>query len=163
MIAFVLWLWWPDANKLNRFAKSGDTEGVRLCLRLGVDPNAPEKWGWYNSDGQTPLTAAALFGHLEVARLLLKSGADPNLRDSGPEYPAETPLSRAAMHGHLEFCRILLEAGADPNIPTNPKQHGDPGNWTALDWALQGNQTSVVELLRQHDGRESGRRWVKGE
>jgi len=160
LIAFVVWLWWPSPNKLTRYAERGDVAGVRLCLRFGVDANAPSRWGWnLEIDGQTPLTAAAQHGQVEVVRLLLKSGADPNLRDFGPNYPHETPLAVAAMHGQLEICRILLDTGADPNIPTNPKQ---PDEWTALDWALFANQPAVADLLRQHGGRESGRRRGKG-
>jgi ankyrin repeat protein len=158
-IAFVLWLWWPNANKLHRYAVRGDVAGVRLCLRFGVDPNAPSRWGWtLENDGQTPLTTAAQYGHVEVTRVLLKSGADPNLRDFGSNYPQNTPLATAAMHGQLEVCRVLLAAGADPNVPTNPKQPGEPGNWTALDWAIRGKQSAVADLLRAHGAVESGRR-----
>jgi len=163
IVAFVLWLWWPDANKLNAYAVRGDVSGVRLCLRFGVDPNAPMRWGWNReNDGQTPLTAAARHGHVEVVCLLLKSGADPNLRDFGPDYPHETPLSTAAMTGQLEVCRELLAAGADPNLPTNPKQPGEPGNWTALDWAIRAQQSAAADLLRAHGAVESGRRRDSG-
>src|SRR5947207_14792814 len=80
ILAFTLWLWWPDANKLNRYAVYGDMSGVRLCLQFGVSANAPSRWGWnHENDGQTPLTAAAQFGQVEIVQLLLKNGADPNL------------------------------------------------------------------------------------
>ena len=159
VIGFALWLWWPDANRLTGAAARGDLDGVRWCLWFGVDVNAPSRWGWrHESEGQTPLTAAAQHGRVEVVRLLLRKGADPDLRDSGPDYPHETPLSTAAKHGQLEVCRVLLEAGADPNVPTNPRQPGDGGNWTALDWAIEGNQQAAADLLRGHGGRESGRR-----
>jgi hypothetical protein len=112
IIVFVVWLWWPNANKLAGDAARGDVAGVRLCLRFGVDPNAPSRWGWnHENDGQTPLTAAAQFGRVDVVRLLLKSGADANLRDSGPDFPHETPLSTAAMHGQLEVARVRAAAG----------------------------------------------------
>ncbi|MCE9603867.1 MAG: ankyrin repeat domain-containing protein [Planctomycetia bacterium] len=149
---------WPDPNTLTHAAARGDVDTVRLCLWLGVDPNTPKKWGWHHADGQTPLTAAAEQGRVEVVRILLRSGADLNLRDAGPEYPHVTPVATTAMHGQLEVCRILLEAGADPNVPTYPKQPGAPGEWTALDWALQANHLALADLLRQHGGRESGRR-----
>lgn len=153
-----LWSWWPDASRLIGAAARGDVVETRLCLRLGVDPNAPSRWGWSRENhGETPLTAAAQFGRVEVVRLLLDNGADPNLRDRGPELPGETPLSTAAMHGQLDVCRVLLEAGADPNVRTRPMQPGDAGDWTALDWALQAGQPAVADLLRRH-GAIEGRR-----
>jgi ankyrin repeat protein len=159
VIAFAVWLWWPDANTLTGAAGRGDIDGVRWGLRLGVNPNTPSRWGWrHENDGQTPLTAAAQFGRVDVVRMLLQNGADPNLRDFGPDFPHQTPLATAAMHGQLEVCRILLEAGADPNVPSSPNQPGDTGNWTALDWALQANHPAVADLLRQRGGRESRER-----
>jgi len=159
LAATLLWLWWPNATKLTGYAARGDVAAVRLGLRLGVDPNEPSRWGWHDQPGQTPLTAAAEFGQVDVVRLLLASGADPNLRDSGSEFPHNTPLAKAAMNGRLEVCRVLLEAGADPNIPTNPKQPGRPGNWTALDWALQAGHTAAADLLRQYGAVEGQRRY----
>ena len=156
--AALLWLWWPNATKLTGYAARGDAAGVRLSLRLGVDPNEPSRWGWSHEPGQTPLTSAAQFGRVDVVRLLLANGADPNLRDFGSEVPQNTALANAAMSGHLEVCRVLLEAGADPNIPTNPNQPGDPGNWTALDWALQAGHTATADLLRQYGGLEGRKR-----
>jgi ankyrin repeat protein len=149
----------PDANRLTSCAARGDVAGVRHCLQSGVDPNAPSRWGWnHENEGQTPLTAAAQFGHVEVVRLLLEGGADPNRRDFGAEFPHLTPLATAAMHGQLEVCRVLLDAGAEPNLPSNPKHPGDPGNWTALDWALNAKQPAIADLLRRHGALENRRR-----
>jgi hypothetical protein len=156
--AAALWLWWPDADTLTGAAARGDAARVRLCLWLGVDPNTPSRWGWSReNEGQTPLTAAAQFGRTDVLRLLLDAGADPDLRDFGSESPHETPLSSAARHGQLEASRVLLGARADPNVPTYPRQVGDPGNWTALDWALQAEQPAVADLLRRHGAVEGAR------
>jgi hypothetical protein len=56
VIGLAIWLWWPDANKLTGAAARGDLDGVRWCLRFGVDVNAPSRWGWHHeNDGQTPL------------------------------------------------------------------------------------------------------------
>jgi ankyrin repeat protein len=150
--------WFHSSNRLTAYAENGDLAGVRLCLWFGTNPNQPCRWGWPDADGQTPLTAAAQFGRVEVVEVLLKWGANPNLRDSGSDYPHETPLSTAAMQGQLEVCRVLLKAGADPNVPTNPRQPGDPGNWTALDWALQAQQSDVAKALRGWGAVEGGRK-----
>jgi len=155
-LAVWLWLQWPDTNTLIGQAARGDLAGARWSLRLGVDPDTPSHWGWRReNEGQTPLTAAAQFGRVDVARLLLAHGADPNLRDGGGQYL--TPLATAAMHGQLEVCRVLLAAGADPNLRTNVMIAGSTGNWTAVDWARQGSHSAVVELLRQHAAVEGAR------
>ncbi len=117
----------------------------------------PGTAGALESRAQTPLTAAAQYGQVEVVRLLIDNGADPNLHDGGSEFPQQTPLATAAAQGHLDVCRVLLEAGANPNLPTNPNDVGAPQSWTALDWALQGGHTAVAELLRQHGAVEGGR------
>jgi len=157
--AAVLWLTWPNSTTLTGYAARGDLAGVRRSLRLGVDPNKASRYGFRaENEGQTPLTAAAESGRKEVISLLLERGADPNLRDFGADHPHDTPLSTAARAGHADVCLVLLNAGADPNLPTHPGQPGDPGNWTALDWALQGNHTAVAALLRAHGAVESGRR-----
>ena len=57
---------------------------------------------------------AALYGHLEVVRLLLEAGADQNVaRQNGA-----TALMDAAIYGHSKVVRLLLEAEADQNTAT---------------------------------------------
>jgi len=138
-------------------AARGNVAGARWSLRLGVDPNEPSRYGFRHENlGQTPLTAAAQFGQVDVARLLISKGADPNLRDGGGV--GQTPLATAAMAGQLEMCRVLLDAGADPNLPTSPELTGENRNWTALDWAVQANHAEIAALLRQRGGVENRRR-----
>lgn len=156
------WLLWPTPNKLVAAAERGDMLAVRWFLLLGGDPDAPRKWGWHgHADGDTPLTAAAGKGHLEVIRILLDHGANKNLPAGGPTYPGLTPLATAACMGKLEVCQLLLEAGAMPNTLSNLHIPGNPGKWTPLDWALQAEHHQVVELLKQHGGRESGFRIIE--
>jgi ankyrin repeat protein len=141
-------------------ARGGHVQIVRLLLAHGAGPNTPERWGWnFDGDGQTPLTAAAQNGNAEIVKLLLAKGADINLHDSG-NLKHQTPLALAAIHGHYEVCRVMLEAGADPNVRSYPLLHGDPGNWTPLDSALQA-QNDLVQLLK-HYGAEEGARSKKG-
>lgn len=157
--AAMLWLTWPSSTTLTGYAARGDLASVWRGLKLGVDPNKASRYGVRGeNEGQTPLTAAAESGRNDVISLLLEHGADPNLRDFGAEHPHDTPLSAAARAGLSDTCLALLKAGADPNIPTHPRQPGDPGNWTALDWALHGNHTAVADLLRAHGAVEGGRR-----
>jgi hypothetical protein len=48
----------------------------------------------------TPLHAASVMGHLEVASLLIKNGADPNSRDSLDKVPLHlVSQGRTARHG----------------------------------------------------------------
>lgn len=65
--------------------------------------------------GQTPLHAAAEFGHLDVVRFLLM--VDCRV-DAIAEPLHETPLHLACWAGHLDSARELLEAGADVDLPS---------------------------------------------
>jgi hypothetical protein len=93
----------------------------------------------------TPLHAASLRGHVDVARVLFDHGADINAQKDGGLVPLHiasmhgclnvvqflleheatvdatgeynnTPLYDATTRGHLEIVRLLLDHGADPNI-----------------------------------------------
>jgi ankyrin repeat protein len=59
--------------------------------------------------GRTVLMAAALKGHVKVAKFLLGCGVDPDIGDRD----GRSALCHACMGGHTEMVTLLLEAGAD--------------------------------------------------
>jgi ankyrin repeat protein len=83
---------WP----INLAAAGGRAEIIRLLLRAGAKPHAPE------DEGQTALTIAAERGHLEVVRLLLQAGADRTYRGPGPGGFVGTAEEIAHRSGHQE-------------------------------------------------------------
>ncbi|NMO16120.1 ankyrin repeat domain-containing protein [Pyxidicoccus fallax] len=82
---------------------AGDREAVKSKLAAGADPNP------FDSEGRTPLMAAARKGRADIVRLLLEAGADPELTDS----LGETALIMAAAHGNADVCRLLLPHAKD--------------------------------------------------
>lgn len=74
-------------------------------LEHGADPNRCTR------RGETALTFAADWGHLDALEILLAAGADPNQVD--PE-SGNTALLYAVSEGREEAVRLLLDAGADP-------------------------------------------------
>ena len=129
----------PDIQPLIIAAANNRSEMVTLLLAHGAEVDA-----YCGSAGvsRTPLTAAALYGHTDVARLLLDYGADPNKRG----YRGQTAL----------FCWkpdvvcLLLERGADVNFK-------DDDGYTALASALHelnyeefyAGMQEVVNLLQE--------------
>lgn len=83
---------WP----INMAADGGHAEIIRLLLRAGANPHAPE------DAGQTALTIAAARGHLEVVRLLLQAGVDKAYL--GPMGTAEETARRS---GHEEVADAI--------------------------------------------------------
>lgn len=85
--------------------RKGDLSEVLRLLSLGADVDG------FSSDGKlTPLIAAALKDHAEVALVLLEAGASPSLRSTR----GISPLDIAAVEGSLDTLHVLLRAGADP-------------------------------------------------
>ena len=75
----------------------GDIEGVKRHLADGADVNAK------NDFGSTPLIAAALKGHKEIAELLISEGADVNAKNDR----GQTPLDWA----EVEIADLLRKHG----------------------------------------------------
>ncbi|KAM0884681.1 hypothetical protein ACQ4PT_030823 [Festuca glaucescens] len=88
--------------------------------------------------GVTPLSSAALFGEVVVARYLLDHGADPNkIENSG-----SVALHNAAKNGNEGVVRLLLSRGARVDIAV---AHGTP-----LHIAASYGKTSVLKILLDH-------------
>ena len=89
---------------LHTAARNGKVEKVRELLdRGGVDIE--------HEDGvqSTPLSWAAVNGHLEIITMLLQAGAEKNTTN---KY-GNTPLMLASWNRHVDVCRLLIDAGAD--------------------------------------------------
>ncbi|QTN30978.1 ankyrin repeat domain-containing protein [Akkermansiaceae bacterium] len=134
--AAAIMVWWPDANRLTGYSAKGDIKGVRLCMRLGVDLNEPSRWGWtLGNTGETPLTAAAKHGRVDVVRYLLAHGA----RINQPDGFGDTAIIKACFSGDLSLVALLVKEGGDPAF--KGESH------TAMHLAAALGHVDIVEFL----------------
>jgi hypothetical protein len=95
---------------------SGDERAVEILLECGADPNGGEDWkteeigGRYGDEFSSPMTAAAMAGHIGTIKLLLRHGAVVDLMEG----EGNTPLSMAIYAKKKKSVAFLLSAGADP-------------------------------------------------
>uniref|UniRef100_A0A8C7JMF4 Ankyrin repeat and sterile alpha motif domain containing 1A n=1 Tax=Oncorhynchus kisutch TaxID=8019 RepID=A0A8C7JMF4_ONCKI len=128
---------------LHLAAWKGDQRIVRLLIHQGpshpkLNDVAPFFSLHLNNKFETPLDLAALYGRLEVVKLLLT--AHPNLLSCNTK--KHTPLHLASRNGHLAVVEVLLDAGMDINYETE--------KGSALHEAALFGKTDVVQkLLRE--------------
>lgn len=92
-----------DRGAINRAARYGHEDVVRVLLDNGADVNADSGSGFQN-----PLYEAAMSQHVSMMRLLLDRGADIKAFECG-----ESAFDRAIRMGYEEVIRVLVEAGVD--------------------------------------------------
>jgi ankyrin repeat protein len=136
---------------LMRAAGANSLESVRLLLAHGSDVNAVSnearavKAGLQEHGRLTSLLLAVEHGNPEMIQLLLDKGASLEARDSR----GFTALMLAVTDERQDVraIRPLLDRGAKADVQANDSQ-------SALSWARKwGQDTEIVRLLEQHDGR----------
>lgn len=90
-----------------KYAGRNDMEIVDIFLDSGMNINSSR-----NSDGFTPLIAAASYNRVEMVEYLLARSADINLAD----FEGQTALMKAVKYNRVKMVEILLNHGADYNL-----------------------------------------------
>jgi ankyrin repeat protein len=119
-------------------AIDGNTRVVAMLLDRGADPNVVCKIGLTGANIETPVTGAAVMGHVDTLDQLIAHGGNVNIQGGQFE---PTPLLLAATSGNVNTVRLLLAHGANANA-------SDWEGRTPLDWAERSGAADISKLLR---------------
>lgn len=95
-----------------------------------------------DSEGNTPLIAAAQAGHVDIVGLLLDKYKDVILIDQRNVF-GMTALMKAALQGKTKCAKLLLSSGANPNLCDPSRQY------CALQWAKFCSRYSCAEAIEK--------------
>ncbi|KAJ1691828.1 hypothetical protein LUZ63_015983 [Rhynchospora breviuscula] len=127
-----------DATGLSALHLSAFHGRTEICQYLVEDLGFPVDF--LSPIGDTPLSHAAIRGHVATARYLISQGANP----VSSNMDGSTPLHHAARFGQDKLVKYLLSIGVPVDVTCNCAT-GAP-----LVMAALFGQTSTVEVLLQH-------------
>src|SRR5687768_5059779 len=94
-------------HRIHNAAEEGDVKAIQAELNKGVSVDLKTK-----DRAETPLSWAAMEGHLEAMKMFISRKANVNATDTFNW----TPLICAAYNGKVEAVKLLLEHKADINV-----------------------------------------------
>ncbi len=141
--------------ELVKYAGRGNQKIVNLFLSAGMDVDAQRE-----SDGFTPLMAAAAFGRLEMVQMLLEQGANVNKKN----FDESTALMLAVKYNQPAVVAALLQTGAKPNgrdlygntVVSLALTYKNPQIIDALTRAGTKGLTEELEKMRNADKKQPG-------
>lgn len=122
-----------EESDLSLAARSGSLDAVTQLIQAGADA------GYQDTDGESPLHAAAKRESPEIVQLLLENGAKLDMQTKRSK---ETALHFAAWKGRLEIAKVLVKAGADLSLQNFKRR-------TAEQWAREYGNSEVANFLRE--------------
>jgi hypothetical protein len=128
----------PNAG-INQAIVMGDIETVQQHIEAGTDLNEDE---W--THGSSPLITAAVFGELEITKMLINAGAELNFKND----EGSTPLITAAAFEHTDVAKLLIDSGANIDLTNND------GSTALMLAVLYSNIDLVKSLLDKGANRE---------
>ena len=97
----------PANDTLIAAVRRQDADAIREHLAAGADVNQTGAF-----PGVTPLCWAAMYGEVEIAKLLIDQGANANASNAD----GGRPLHGAALFGRADMVSLLVDNGADPTV-----------------------------------------------
>lgn len=133
-----------------KFAEKGNTELLKACLDLGVEPNACLSKDRY-------LLATAIIGGLNCVKILLARGANIHVRTQNDN----TLLHEAVHHQKLEIAYELLERGL--GISNRKGKAENAQGQTAEEYAEQLGYMELANAIRERRKQIKYRPFIKQE
>lgn len=121
-----------EENALFKAIESANAEAVSAALSNGASVNEIAE------SGASPLYAAVINQHYDIAKILINQGADIDY--ANPNAIGASPLMIAASRPNIDLVELLLDGGADIDKV-------DVNNDPAINWAAYYGYTDVVEFL----------------
>ena len=134
---------------LHRACRNGSVLFAELLLSSGCNMNC------LNSNGDTPLTDAILYGHEEVVKKLILKGVNLEIQDAR----GDTALHVAAMCNRIECGILLAEGGASVRTKNNsfqtPLDVARPDFKIAIKQALSFTTRKAICVIGNSEGGKS--------